>query len=421
MNLAICKQGNKRQESLRKGDKVVTSVLRVLLIIGGGIAAYKCLELIRKLREAGLSVTPVMTRAAQQFVTPLSVAALCGEPVRIEIFDPHEEARMDHIQLSRQSDLVAVVPATADLLAKMANGLADDLASTVLLATDKPVLIAPAMNVRMWQHAATQHNVETLRRHGVHFVGPENGPMACGETGPGRMSEPQRIVSAICHFPSQRLLCGRRILVTSGPTWEPVDPVRVIANRSSGRQGTEIAKALLARGAEVVFVTGPASVAPPPHAQIVAVETADEMLHATRTALPVDAAVFAAAVTDWKADAVRESKIRKSESALPDLKLRVNPDILAEISQLTEARPSLVIGFAAETENVIENAIGKLRQKGCDWIVANDVSVGSGILGGDENQPVIITGNGENQLPRQSKAEFAGHLADLIASELLAQ
>ena len=390
----------------------------ILLIIGGGVAAYKCLELIRQLRRAGASVTPLLTRAAQNFVTPLSVAAIADQQVRQQLFDPDEESLMDHIQLSRQSDLVAVAPATADLLAKMANGLADDLASTVLLATDKPVLAAPAMNVRMWLHPATQRNIECLRRDGIHFVGPNDGDMACGETGPGRMSEPEEIFAAIGSLTSARTMAGARILVTSGPTWESIDPVRVLANRSSGRQGTEIAKALVSLGADVTFVTGPAFAAPPAGATVINVESADEMLRSVEQAMPVDAAVFTAAVSDWKPASASDSKMKKTGGGPPVLTLTENPDILATVARRTVHRPRLVVGFAAETDNVIRNASEKRIRKGCDWIVANDVSRQTGILGGDENQPVIISSEGENRLPRMRKAEFARRLAEMIADEL---
>ncbi len=396
----------------------MTSGSSVLLIIGGGIAAYKCLELIRRLRRSGVSVTPLLTRAAQNFVTPLSVSAVAGEQVRRQLFDPDEESLMDHIQLSRRSDLVAVAPATADLLAKMANGSADDLASTVLLATDKPVLAAPAMNVRMWLHPATQRNIACLRRDGIHFVGPNTGDMACGETGPGRMSEPEEILAAIDALCSGGPLAGTRILVTSGPTWESVDPVRVLASRSSGRQGTEIGKALVSLGAEVTFVTGPAVTAPPAGVRVIRVESAEEMLRSVEEALPVDAAVFAAAVADWRPESVSYSKIKKTGGEPPVLKLTENPDILAAVSRRGELRPRLVIGFAAETDNVLRNAAAKRLKKGCDWIVANDVSAGSGILGGDHNCPVIIASTGEQHLPRMSKAEFARRLADMIAKTL---
>lgn len=391
---------------------------RILLIIGGGIAAYKCLDLIRQLRRSGSSVRPIMTRAGQEFVTPLSVSALAEQQVRQHLFDPGEESQMDHIQLSRQADLVVVAPATADLLAKMAHGMADDLASTVLLATDKPVLVAPSMNVRMWLHPATQRNMQTLHDDGIHFVGPNEGDMACGETGLGRMAEPVEIYDAIQRLCGPKGLANQRILVTSGPTWERVDPVRVFVNRSSGRQGTEIAMALIAHGAQVTFVTGPASVEPPAGAKIVRVETAEEMLHAVERALPVDAAVLAAAVADWKVKSVAEKKMKKTLGKPPAIELVENPDILRAVASRSKGRPKLVIGFAAETDNVVKNAIAKRRKKGCDWIIANDVSEESGILGGSENQPVIITAEDEEHWPRMSKAELAGKLAERIAEAL---
>lgn len=392
---------------------------RILLIIGGGIAAYKTLDLIRQLQRSGSCVTPILTQAAQEFVTPLSVSAIANQPVRQNLFDLGEESQMDHIQLSRQSDLVVVAPATADLLAKMANGRADDLASTVLLATDKPVLVAPAMNVRMWLHPATQRNSEILRQDGVHFVGPNEGEMACGETGPGRMSEPDQICRSIGALCSDAPLKGRRVLVTSGPTWEKIDPVRVLANRSSGRQGTEIAKALISLGAEVVFVTGPTFVGPPPNAEVIRVESADEMLRATEASFPVDAVICAAAVTDWRVASNSNRKLKKISGQLPTIKLVENPDILAMIGNKKRGRPELVIGFAAETENLVSNAAVKRQRKGCDWIIANDVSVDSGVLGGNENQVVIITSNGEEHWPRMTKAELARRLAKKIATEWL--
>ena len=394
------------------------SGMNILLIIGGGIAAYKCLELVRHLGQTGCSVTPVLTRAAEQFVTPLSLSALAAKPARRNLFDADAEAAMDHIQLSRAADIVVVAPATADLLAKMANGLADDLASTVLMATDKPVLAAPAMNVRMWLHAATQRNVERLRQDGIHFVGPNDGEMACREFGPGRMSEPAEIAAAIDRICGQGPLLNKRILVTSGPTREPIDPVRFISNRSSGRQGTEIARALVRLGAEVIFVTGPASVDPPAAAKTVRVETADEMMRAVDREMPADAAVFTAAVADWKVVSRTDSKIKKQGGETPALELAENPDILASVAARSADRPPLVIGFAAETDNVIENAAAKRTRKGCDWIVANDVSAAANIVGGAENQPVLITSEGAENLPRMPKAEFADLLAARIASEL---
>ncbi|MGY9048789.1 phosphopantothenate synthase [Puniceibacterium antarcticum] len=394
---------------------------RILLIIGGGIAAYKALDLIRRLRERGASVTPVMTSAAAEFVTPLSVSALAGERVYTDLFDLTNEAEMGHIQLSRVADLLVVVPGTADLMAKMAQGLANDLASTLLLATDTPVLVAPAMNVRMWEHPATQRNLTVLRGDGVRFVGPNDGTMACGEFGPGRMAEPLEIVAAIEAALLVGPLSGRRVLVTSGPTHEPIDPVRYIANRSSGAQGTEIARALATLGAEVVFVTGPASVPPPEGVEVVRVETARQMRDAVLAALPVDAGVFAAAVADWRmADAVT-SKIKKVAGKLPLLQFAENPDILAEVSQMERGRPALVVGFAAETDDVEANATAKRLRKGCDWIVANDVSPATGIMGGAENAVTLISDAGAEVWPRMSKREVAKRLAQRMAEALRAR
>ena len=391
---------------------------RILLIISGGIAAYKSLDLIRQLRKAGAWVTPVMTGSARDFVTPLSVSALAEEKVYQDLFDLTDEAEMGHIELSRSADLIVVAPATANLLAKMAQGLADDLASTLLLATDTQALVAPAMNVRMWDHPATQRNIATLRADGVNFVGPNEGEMACGEFGPGRMSEPHEIVSAIQAEFEEGPLTGRRILVTSGPTHEPIDPVRYIANRSSGAQGTAIARALTALGAEVVFVTGPADAARPERVRIVEVETAQEMLEAVEAVMPVDAAVFAAAVADWRVDGASDSKIKKQAGALPTLGFKENPDILATVSQLKQGRPDLVIGFAAETDNVIAHATAKRDRKGCDWIVANDVSPETGIMGGSENAVTLISDEGAESWPRMGKDAVAEELAARIAKTL---
>ena len=388
---------------------------RILLIIGGGIAAYKSLDLIRRLRERGAEVTPVLTRAAEEFVTPLSVAALAAQKVHRDLFDLTSEAEMGHIQLSRVADLVVVAPATADLMAKMAQGLAGDLASTLLLATDTPVLVAPAMNVRMWQHPATRRNLALLREDGVRVAGPNDGDMACGEFGPGRMAEPLEIVEEIAASLAQGPLRGRRILVTSGPTHEPIDPVRYIANRSSGAQGTAIARALAALGGDVVFVTGPADTAPPTGVQVVRVETARQMHDAVRAALPVDAAICAAAVADWRVASASDSKIKKTGGRLPALEFTENPDILAEISQLETGRPSLVVGFAAETDDVVENATAKRARKKCDWIVANDVRPETGIMGGGENAVTLLTGDGAETWPRMSKDDVARRLAGRIA------
>ena len=391
---------------------------RILLIIGGGIAAYKALELIRLLKGAGASVSPVLTRAGGEFVTPLSVAALAGEPLHQDLFDLTAEAEMGHIQLSRAADLVVVAPATADLMAKMAGGQADDLASTLLLATDKRVLIAPAMNVRMWEHPATQRNLATLRRDGVLTIGPDQGEMACGEYGPGRMAEPRAILAAIDAALADGPLKGRHILVTSGPTHEPIDPVRYIANRSSGQQGTALAAALRDLGADVTFVTGPATSPPPPGVRVVRVETAREMLAATEAALPADAAVFAAAVADWRVRSEASQKLKKQAGApLPVLEFAENPDILATIARHAQ-RPALVVGFAAETENVVAHAQAKRARKGCDWIVANDVSPATGIMGGTENAVHLITADTVEDWPRLPKDEVARQLAARIAAEL---
>jgi len=392
---------------------------RILLIIGGGIAAYKCHELIRLLRKAGAGVTPVMTAAAAEFVTPMSISALAGAAVQRDLFDLTAEAEMGHIELSRAADLVVVAPATADLLGKMAGGLADDLASTLLLATDKPVLVAPAMNVRMFLHPAVQRNLAQLRADGVAVVGPDEGEMACGEYGPGRMAEPDAIVAAISAALAPRPLAGRHVLVTSGPTHEPIDPVRYIANRSSGAQGGALAAALLALGAEVSFVTGPAAVPPPAGARVIRVETAAEMHDAVLAALPAEAAVFAAAVADWRVKAPGAQKLKKrGDGTLPALEFVENPDILASVAHLRAGRPRLVVGFAAETEDVVAHATAKRARKGCDWIVANDVSPATGIMGGAENAVVLITADGAEAWPRLPKAEVAARLAARIAEAL---
>ncbi|MBC7133359.1 MAG: bifunctional phosphopantothenoylcysteine decarboxylase/phosphopantothenate--cysteine ligase CoaBC [Roseovarius sp.] len=388
---------------------------RILLIIGGGIAAYKALDLIRRLRERGAQVVPVLTRAGAEFVTPLSVSALAGHKVHSDLFDLTDEAEMGHIELSRSADLIVVAPATADLMAKMAHGHAGDLASTLLLATDTPVLLAPAMNVRMWQHPATQRNIAMLRGDGIGFVGPNEGDMACGEHGPGRMAEVPEIIEAIAARLGGGRLAGRRVLVTSGPTHEPIDPVRYIANRSSGAQGTAIARALAALGAEVVFVTGPASVPPPEGVTVVRVETAQEMLAAVERALPVDAAIFAAAVADWRVAHAHDRKMKKTAGGLPALEFAENPDILATVSAMGAGRPRLVVGFAAETHDVVENATAKRARKGCDWIVANDVSHATGIMGGTENAITLITDEGAETWPRMGKAEVAARLAERVA------
>jgi phosphopantothenoylcysteine decarboxylase/phosphopantothenate--cysteine ligase len=391
---------------------------RILLIIGGGIAAYKSLSLIRLLKTAGAAVTPVLTRAGAEFVTPLSVSALAGEKVHSALFDLTDEAEMGHIQLSRVADLVVVAPATADLMAKLATGRAEDLASTLLLATDTPVLMAPAMNVRMWEHPATQRNLATLKADGVAFVGPDAGEMACGEYGPGRMAEPEAIMAAIAAALTDGPLKGRHVLVTSGPTHEPIDPVRYIANRSSGAQGTALAEALRDLGARVTFVTGPAAVPPPDGVQVVRVETAREMLQAVTAALPADAAVMAAAVADWRVANAGAQKMKKDGSGrAPALEFAENPDILATVAK-GALRPRLVVGFAAETEHVVDHATAKRARKGCDWIVANDVSPETGIMGGTENAVVLISEVGSETWPRMGKDEVARALAQRIAEAL---
>ncbi|MDA9990098.1 bifunctional phosphopantothenoylcysteine decarboxylase/phosphopantothenate--cysteine ligase CoaBC [Paracoccaceae bacterium] len=395
---------------------------RILLIISGGIAAFKSLDLIRRLRERGAMVTPVMTKASAEFVTPLSVSAMAGEKVFQDLFDLTSEAEMGHIELSRSADLIVVAPASADLIAKMAGGHANDLASTLLLATDTPVLVAPAMNLRMWSHAATQRNVTYLKDDSINFVGPNEGDMACGEFGLGRMAEPLEIVTAIEEYfmamGPANALAGRRVLVTSGPTHEPIDPVRYIANRSSGAQGSAIAKALIELGADVIFVTGPADVQPPIGVHLIEVETAIQMLEAVEKEMPCDAAIFAAAVADWRVVDTPSSKIKKVNGQLPVLEFAENPDILARISNRTKTRPDLVVGFAAETEDVIENATKKRARKGCDWIVANDVSPETGIMGGSENAVTLITSQGVQGWDRMSKSAVARQLAMKIANAL---
>lgn len=396
----------------------MSSQKSVLLIIGGGIAAYKCLELIRQLSKRGIRSRVILTKAAEEFVTPLSVAALSGEKVFTDLFSLTDETEMGHIELSRSSDLVVVAPATADLMAKMANGLATDLATTTLLATDKPVMIAPAMNVRMWEHAATQRNLAQLKADGVAVVGPDEGDMACGEFGPGRMSEPMQIADEIGAFfrkGQNQTLKGRKIIVTAGPTHEPIDPVRYIANRSSGKQGYAIAASLSDLGAEVTLVSGPTRLDCPRGVTRVDVESASEMLAATQAALPADSAIFAAAVADWRVANASDQKVKKKDGALPDLSLAENPDILATISQLANGRPKLVVGFAAETQQIIDNGTQKLARKKCDWIVANDVSPGTGTFGGDDNQVHLIQTQGAEEWPRMSKSEVADTLADRIA------
>ncbi len=392
---------------------------RILLVIGGGIAAYKSLELIRRLRERGAKVRAILTRAGTEFVTPLSVASLTGDKVYQDLFSLTDEAEMGHIQLSRDADLLVVAPATADLMAKMASGRADDLASTALLATDKPVLIAPAMNVRMWLHAATQRNLAQLKADGVTIVGPNEGDMACGEFGPGRMAEPAEILAAVeAHFAHSQDLKGLHALVTAGPTHEPIDPVRFIANRSSGKQGYAIASALADLGATTTLVSGPTNLSAPRGVKFVKVETAHQMLAACEGALPADVAVCAAAVADWRVDHAANQKIKKGSGGLPTLALVENPDILHTLSTLSAKRPRLVVGFAAETEKVIEHAKAKRQRKGCDWIVANDVSPATGVMGGDDNTVHVISATETETWPKLAKGEVAQRLAQKIATHL---
>jgi len=401
---------------------------RILLILSGGIAAYKALDLIRRLREQGARVRCVMTAAARQFVTPLSLSALSGDKVYDDLFSLTDEAEMGHIQLSRDADLLVVVPATANILARMAHGLADDLATTVLLATDAPVLVAPAMNVRMWEHPATQANLAVLRERGVAVVGPDVGDMACGERGPGRLAEPEAIVAAIAAHPGKAgntavavsgPLVGRRALVTSGPTHEAIDPVRYIANHSSGKQGHAIATALARLGAEVTLVSGPVRLADPPGVTVVPVTSAREMRDACHAALPVDVAVCAAAVADWGVADEAPQKLKKEpgQEALT-LTLARNPDILASLAAPGPQRPSLVVGFAAETERVVDHAREKRARKGCDWIVANDVSAATGTFGGDRNTVHLITGEADESWLPLGKDAVAERLAARIAAAL---
>jgi phosphopantothenoylcysteine decarboxylase / phosphopantothenate---cysteine ligase len=405
---------------------------RILLVISGGIAAYKSLELIRRLRDRGATVRVVMTAAAQQFISPLSAATLSGQPIRDELFSLTDEAAIGHIELSRAADLVVVAPASANILARMAAGLADDLATTLLLATDKRVLAAPAMNVRMWLHPSTRRNLDRLKDDGVLFVGPESGPMACGEFGPGRMAEPPAIVEAI----EQALtagplgespeapptdsgpLSGRHIIVTSGPTYEPIDPVRFIGNRSSGRQGHAIAQSAVGAGARVTLITGPVGLSDPVGAEVIHVGSAREMRQAVEAALPADAFIAAAAVADWRTESVARQKIKKGADESPTLRLVENPDILAEVSKKTTMRPAVVIGFAAETENVTANAKAKLRRKGCDLIIANSVAEGTSTFGGETNQVEVIDARKAETWPPMTKAEVADGIVRRLAVEL---
>ncbi len=405
----------------RPATECALSGKRVLLIVGGGIAAYKALELIRLLRKAEVAVRVILTRAGAQFVTPLSLSALSEDQVYQDLWSLTDEAEMGHIELSRSADLVVVVPATADLMAKAACGLANDLASTTLLATDKPVLMAPAMNVRMWTHPATQRNLVTLKQDGVRFVGPDEGAMACGEFGFGRLAEPDVILAAtldaLSPAETSKPLAGRRALVTAGPTLEPLDPVRILTNRSSGRQGYAIAAALAELGAEVTLVSGPTALEAPIGVKRVEIETAREMLEACQSGLPVDVAVLTAAVADWRPERVSAQKQKKSGAAPAPIHLVENPDILAALSAPGPSRPTLVIGFAAETEQVEAHATAKLDRKGCDWIVANDVTA-PGVMGGAENEVMVIDRTGVERWTRATKAAVATRLAQRIARTL---
>jgi phosphopantothenoylcysteine decarboxylase/phosphopantothenate--cysteine ligase len=406
------------EESVRAAD-----TKRVLLIIGGGIAAYKALDLIRRLKERSLAVRCILTKAAQEFITPLSAGALSGERVFTDLFDPGSEFDVGHIRLAREADLVVVAPATADLMAKLAGGHADDLASAVLLATDRKVLLAPAMNPHMWEHKATRRNLARLIDDGVALVGPNAGEMAeAGEAGVGRMAEPLEIAAAalslIGRAGGEGVLAAKRVIVTSGPTHEPIDPVRYIANRSSGKQGHAIAAAAAAAGADVTLVSGPVNLPDPPGVAVVKVTTAQDMLAAVTKALPADVAVFAAAVADWRTAKPQANKIKKGAGGSPKLALTENPDILATVAHDARRRPRLVIGFAAETERIIEHAKAKLARKGCDWILANDVSAEGGAMGGDRNTVHLVTAQGVESWPPQSKEEVARALIVRIAETL---
>ena len=392
---------------------------RVLLIIGGGIAAYRSLELIRRLRERGCFVSTCLTKSGREFVTPLSVSALSEQKVHLDLFDLTQESEMGHIELSRSVDLIIVAPGTADIISKMANGAANDLASTLLLATDKQILVAPAMNVRMWNHPSTRRNHDTLVADGVKFIGPNEGKMACGDYGPGRMSEPDEIADKAESILRQGPLNSIRVIITSGPTYEAIDPVRFIGNRSSGAQGSAIASALARLGADVTFITGPSTVNYPDGVKIVKVETADEMFSAVNEALPAEVAIFVAAVSDWKIENVQRQKIKKSSGQkAPSLVLAENKDILSYVSNLKQDRPKLVIGFAAESENILENASTKRSKKGCDWIVANDVSLGSGVMGGKSNKVSLISETNTENWPDMSKENVAERLVEKISKHL---
>ena len=392
---------------------------RILLIIGGGIAAYRSLELIRRLRERGCFVSTCLTKSGREFVTPLSVSALSEQKVHLDLFDLTQESEMGHIELSRSVDLIIVAPGTADIMSKMANGAANDLASTLLLATDKQILVAPAMNVRMWNHPSTRRNHDTLVADGVKFIGPNEGKMACGDYGPGRMSEPDEIADKAESILRQGPLNSIRAIITSGPTYEAIDPVRFIGNRSSGAQGSAIASALARLGADVTFITGPSTVNYPDGVKIVKVETADEMFSAVNEALPAEVAIFVAAVSDWKIENVQRQKIKKSSGQkAPSLVLAENKDILSYVSNLKQDRPKLVIGFAAESENILENASTKRGKKGCDWIVANDVSLGSGVMGGKSNKVSLISETNTENWPDMSKENVAERLVEKILKHL---
>jgi phosphopantothenoylcysteine decarboxylase / phosphopantothenate---cysteine ligase len=412
---------------------VPVSRARILLIVSGGIAAYKSLELIRRLRDRGATVQVVMTSAAQQFISPLSAATLSGLPVRDDLFSLTDEAAIGHIELSRAADLVVVAPASANILARMAAGLADDMATTLLLATDKRVLAAPAMNVRMWLHPATRRNVDRLKDDGLLIVGPESGPMACGEFGPGRMAEPQAIVEAIEQALAAETaignspegppsdsgpLSGRHVIVTSGPTYEPIDPVRFIGNRSSGRQGHAIAQAAIGAGARVTLISGPVGLSDPAGAKVIHVGSAREMRGAVEAALPADAFIAAAAVADWRAESVASQKIKKGAREAPTLRLVENPDILTEVAKKSTLRPAVVIGFAAETENITANAMAKLQHKGCDLIIANSVAEGTSTFGGETNQVQVIDEHSVESWPPMTKTEVAKGIVQRLAVEL---
>ena len=403
----------------RQSRGAATSLPRVTLIIGGGIAAYKALDLIRRLKERSIYVRCVMTRAAQQFVTPLTAGALADERCYTDLFDAQSEFDAGHIRLARDTDLIVVAPATADLMAKMAQGHADDLATATLLATDKPILVAPAMNPLMWNNAATKRNVAQLTRDGVTFIGPNAGEMAeAHEAGVGRMSEPAEIAAlaeSMLRPPHARRLTGKKILITAGPTYEPIDPVRYIANRSSGKQGYAIAASATYAGADVTLISGPVDLDEPAGVHVIRVESARDMLAQVEQALPADVAIFAAAVADWRIANAGKQKIKKTQTGLPKLDLTENPDILATVAKLKQNRPKLVIGFAAETESLIDNATAKLKRKGCDWIVANDVSPASGVMGGDRNTIHIISADGTEHLPLMTKDEVADALVRRIA------